>query len=290
MPRTKSILRYPGGKTQLTNFVKNTMKLSGLEKVTYCEPFSGGAGVCFSLLLNNDVENIILNDLDNAIYSIWFAVINEPSRLIDRIKNIPITLDTWYRQKEIYEQRMLEDEYSFDLAFATLFLNRTNRAGIINGGPIGGYKQESKYSIDCRFNKVDIINKISNISSLKERIRLYKYDAKVLIENILLNENPERLFVFFDPPYYKQGKHLYKNAFEHMDHVNLYNSIRLMDDYYWITTYDYCSEIYDIYHNLSGYSYNLQYSANKIRKEKEYIFHSSKTIIKSFDRVRLNRI
>ena len=45
MPITKSPLRYPGGKTQMSKFVEHTIEINKLNNVIYCEPFSGGAGV-----------------------------------------------------------------------------------------------------------------------------------------------------------------------------------------------------------------------------------------------------
>ncbi|WP_206667050.1 DNA adenine methylase, partial [Aeromonas dhakensis] len=37
-----SPLRYPGGKSKLTAYVLETMKLNGLEGAAYVEPFAGG--------------------------------------------------------------------------------------------------------------------------------------------------------------------------------------------------------------------------------------------------------
>lgn len=148
MPVTKSVLRYPGGKTQMTAYVEYIIKKQHLSSPIYCEPFSGGAGVSIALLLSNTVDTIILNDYDPSIYSVWYAVLNEPQRLSETILNIPITIDEWYRQKDIYTALNEIREYNFDLAVSTLFLNRTNRAGIITGGPIGGYEQQSPYTLD----------------------------------------------------------------------------------------------------------------------------------------------
>ena len=72
MPSTKTPLRYPGGKSQLTNFVYHTIQINSMEDTVYCEPFAGGAGVAMSLLLDGRVKSIILNDLDIAIYSVWY--------------------------------------------------------------------------------------------------------------------------------------------------------------------------------------------------------------------------
>lgn len=286
MALTLSPLRYPGGKTQLYKFVKHTININDIHNVTYCEPFSGGSGIAISLLLNNDVNSIILNDFDISIYSIWYAILNETNRLIDKINETPITIEEWYNQKNIYEYyNNIPPVYCFELAFATLFLNRTNRAGIITGGPIGGFKQQSKYDVACRFNKSAIINKIKNIAQHKDKIQLFNLDASELINNHLLSMNKSSLFIYFDPPYYKQGKNLYKNFFNHQDHVDLSKCIKAMDDFKWITTYDDAEEIKNIYDDRHIYEYKLQYSANKTRKETELLFCSKTTKIEPFENV-----
>lgn len=285
MPITKSPLRYPGGKTQMSKFVDHTIKINELNDVIYCEPFSGGAGIAIELLLTNKVNSIILNDLDVAIYSFWYALLNETKKFIKTIQNMPINLDIWYKQKQIYTKLRSCSQYNFDLAVATFFLNRTNLSGIITGGPIGGYNQEGKYKIDCRFNKLKLIKKIEDISKYANNIRLYNFDAIVLIRNILLHENPANLFIFFDPPYYKQGKNLYKNAFNYNKHLELSQSIRRLDRYHWITTYDNSEQIERIYNDIPILKYNLQYSANRKRKEQELFFHNPNTKVESFDKV-----
>ena len=287
MPVTKSILRYPGGKTQLAKFVNNLITINKIKKPIYCEPFSGGSGVSMELLLTNKVKSIILNDYDPAIYSIWNAVLQEPGRLIAEIENCQITMDNWYIQKEIYTRYNNIREYNFDLAFATLFLNRTNRGGIITGGPIGGYNQNSKYQLDCRFNRKDIINKIRKISDQHHRIQLYMMDAEELVRNVLLKLNPEQLFTFFDPPYYHQGQALYKSAFDHNNHVSLSHSISTMHNYKWITTYDECNEIREIYNEYPLHTYQLRYSVRTVRFANEYIFSSPVTKLESFDKVQI---
>ena len=287
MPRTKSILRYPGGKTQLSKFVSNLISINKIKNPIYCEPFSGGSGVSMELLLTNKVNSVILNDLDPSIYSIWFAILHDTDKLIDVVQSMHITMDEWYHHKDIYSKLKDIPVYDFRLAVSALFLNRTNRGGIITGGPIGGHEQKSKYSLDCRFNKASIVKKIYAIAEQRHRIRLYMSDAKDLINDVLLQENPEQLFTFFDPPYYKQGQALYKNAFNHEDHVALAASIKTMDEYKWITTYDEYPEIQSIYSEYRLFTYKLRYSVNQFRKANEYLFASPATKLKSFDKVKL---
>lgn len=99
MPRTKSILRYPGGKTQLSKFVSNLISINKIKNPIYCEPFSGGSGVSMELLLTNKVNSVILNDLDPSIYSIWFAILHDTDKLIDVVQSMHITMDEWYTIK-----------------------------------------------------------------------------------------------------------------------------------------------------------------------------------------------
>jgi len=85
MPITDTPLRYPGGKTQLSPFVIDLARANGLYGGVYAEPFAGGAGIAWRLLLNGDMTEVWLNDLDPAIYAFWDAVVNQPDSLCERI-------------------------------------------------------------------------------------------------------------------------------------------------------------------------------------------------------------
>ncbi|WP_375654647.1 hypothetical protein [Bartonella sp. CL46QHWL] len=74
--------------------------------------------------------------------------------------------------------------------FAALFLNRTNRSGIIkNAGPIGEKGQSGTYKIDCRFNKENIIERILRISEQKDRIHLTRLNAREFLLRYGTDEN-----------------------------------------------------------------------------------------------------
>lgn len=283
--KTLSPLRYPGGKGKLTEFVSHIIAINNIKNPIYCEPFCGGSGVAINLLLDKKVDKIILNDVDIAIYSFWYAVLNDTQRMIDKINKTAITTQERLKQKEIYTFGQTQKGYNFDLGFATLFLNRTNISGIIKGGVIGGKQQKGNYKLDCRFNKINIINKIEKIAEHKDNIMLYNLDVNYFIEYTLLNFDKNSLFIFFDPPYYKQGKNLYTNFFSHKDHENLGLAIKKLDEYFWILTYDNTSEILKIYKEYNPRKYKLQYSAKNKIKETELFFSNNKTKIESFDKV-----
>lgn len=296
--RTATPLRYPGGKSQLYDFVVKTMLANNVSG-TYIEPFAGGAGIAIELLLKNKVKRIVINDFDPSIHSVWHAIIKHPKELIDRLADVPFDYTTpnvltssqliqyWDDIKRIHVESHLEP-VSIDNAFTTLMLNRMNVSGIISGGPIGGRKQSGKYQLDARFNKKTLIRKIKAISDRAADIDLYNLDANELISIIIANSYYEKndTFIFFDPPYYVQGKNLYLSFIDNSQHATLSKNILDMDDYFWITTYDSAPQIADIYNGASQkYVYSLNYTANKRGKFNEYLFASAKTKLKFIEKM-----
>ncbi|HES9196381.1 TPA: DNA adenine methylase, partial [Streptococcus pyogenes] len=205
-----SPLRYPGGKSQVYDYVRELVIAN--DAITYIEPYMGGMGIALKLLLNNNVHKIMVNDYDKAIYAFWYSVLNYTEQLIEKINTTPITIDEWKLQREVQKNKNNCDDL-LTLGFSTLFLNRTNRSGIIKAGVIGGLKQDGNYKLDCRFNKEKTIKKIKLIASYKKQIKLYNMDAEKFIRlNITKTKNS---FTFFDPPYYTKGPGLYTNFYNH---------------------------------------------------------------------------
>ena len=143
----RSPLRYPGGKSRITNFVAKLIKDNNITGGCYVEPFAGGAGVALNLLLDGIVDRIFINDKDRSIYAFWDSAINHTERFICRLESVNVTIEEWKKQREI--QLNKENANLFDLGFSTFFLNRTNRSGIIMAGVIGGISQTGKWKIDA---------------------------------------------------------------------------------------------------------------------------------------------
>lgn len=268
----KSPLRYPGGKTKLYPLLSCIVNKMA-SPTTYIEPFAGGAGLALALLFNHNVENIILNDADKAIYSVWKGILTESKQFIKLINDVPITIEEWKKQKDIYLNN--NKKYSLELGFATFFLNRTNRSGILKAGPIGGYKQQGNYKIDCRFNKKDLIEKISQISKMKNHIKIYNYDVKTFINKVIKKEH--NCFIYFDPPYYKKGVELYKNYLTDRDHLEIANQIKSLN-VDWLVTYDDNERIREFYSDYKIRKYFLNYSAANTGRAEELIFVSSENL------------
>ena len=96
-----SPLRYPGGKSLMTNFFVNLFHTNSLREIVYAEPYAGGAGAAINLLLNGSVKEIIISDANIGVFSFWNALINDSDRFIQTIYNIPVTLTEWYKQKDV---------------------------------------------------------------------------------------------------------------------------------------------------------------------------------------------
>ena len=261
-----SPLRYPGGKGKLSLFMEYMIDRLGHRGGTYIEPFAGGAGIAVELLLKNVVNRIVINDYDKGVWSFWKAILTETDRFVEQVRTVPLTINEWYRQHEICVNQ--NDKYSFELGFATFYMNRTNRSGIIKGGVIGGLKQAGHWTMDVRFNREELINRIQNIASRKKDIKLYNKDISSFITNYVpLYE--DNAFIYFDPPYYKKGKQLYMNYFSHEDHVRIESAIRQHINCDWIITYDDVKEIEKIYKDYQLYLYDLNYSVSAKCKASE---------------------
>lgn len=271
-----SPLRYPGGKSRLTDYIKTIIRMNNHNDDYYVEPFAGGASIGLSLLFQKCVSKIVINDLDRSIYSFWYSVLNNAEDLCRLIHDTPVTIENWRKYQEIQKKK---DDYSpLDLGFSTFFLNRTNRSGIIMGGVIGGINQDGKWKINERFNKPNLIKRIEKIAQYRNRIQLYNLDGCKFV-NIIYKKLYDKAFFYFDPPYYVKGKCLYKNHYNIHDHAILSEKIKSLDKIKWVVSYDNVPEIKDLYSHYRQVEYSLNYSAAKAKIGSEVMIFSHNLII-----------
>ena len=269
MAKVLSPLRYPGGKLKIYEKVKNLIITNGFDNRVYVEPFAGGFGIGISLLCENVVPSVILNDFDSHIYNFWYSVLNDTDSLLRLIMDTPITIEEREKQKKNY---LDSDADILTDGFATLFLNRVNFSGVIKGGPIGGLDQLGTYKVNCRFNKEDISHRIETVAQLKSKIKLYNKDASYLIKRNLMKMKAP-MFLNIDPPYVIKGSQLYTNFFTEGDHLNLQRVIvkHLDDDYPWIITYDDCALVRDLYGQFHLQEYDISHNAGGTVLGKEIV-------------------
>lgn len=258
-------LRYPGGKRKLAGFMSRLILSNGLMGCDYAEPYAGGAGLAIELLQRGAVKNLWLNDIDKGIASFWRLLLDQSGLLCELIENTEVTIDEWVRQK-----KNIRSEDPILKGFATFFLNRTNRSGIIKGGVIGGRKQEGEWKLDCRFNKNDLIKRILSIAEMRDRIHFYNLDAIDFLDSVI-PRNTNSILFNLDPPYYVKGAGLYTNFYKDKDHLKVSKFIR-KEDRPWIVSYDNHEFIRSIYSGCKFIEYNLTYTAHRKTVGREIMF------------------
>lgn len=272
-----SPLRYPGGKTKLYNMISKIISDNRNDKnCIYMEPFAGGSGLALRLLFRGDVDYLILNDIDYGIYCFWKSCLENTKELCDMVDSCEINIDTWIMQKNIYNSNQLYS--TIEVGFATFFLNRCNVSGVIKGGPIGGKKQEGKYSLNARFNRHDLISKIQKIGEYRHRIEFFNLSADDFLLNVACRYNSSEIFLNIDPPYVKKGASLYENSFKKEDHAQLANIIKMLK-YKWIVTYDKCDLIEYLFSDFRKDVINLKYSAGQTKSGDEFIIFGDTIVI-----------
>lgn len=273
MTKSYTPLRYPGGKQCLAPYMKQLIKINDVSDGFYAEPYAGGAGLALELLLSESIYSLYINDADFNIFAFWNSVLNEKKELIKKIQETPVTIEEWEHQKSILRDK--SNENTLEKGFATFFLNRTNRSGILKAGPIGGKNQTGNYKIDARFNKESLISRIELISEYASRIHLYNLDALDFLKEIKPMAEQQKSLIYLDPPYYVHGQELYLNAYSHEDHVALEKYLSTeYADLKWIISYDASPKIKQIYSDYRYNEYLLNYSVKNAKKGTEYMFFS----------------
>lgn len=262
--RYVSPLRYPGGKAQVVKFIKLLILKNDLIGSTYVEPYAGGASVALSLLFEDYVSSVHINDLNLGVYDFWQSVLCYPDIFCRMIEEAALTIEEWRRQRNI---AIHPSSTAVERGFATFYLNRTNRSGIISGGVIGGVNQEGPWKLNARFPRAELVRRIRKIARFRSRITLTRCDALALLQSVPSG----RRFYFLDPPYYARGERLYDNFYNHDDHQKICDAMANLKDP-WVVSYDAAPEIMHMYSQYRSLRYSLSYSANSRGRGSEIMF------------------
>lgn len=271
-----SPLRYPGGKGMLSNYMKLVLQQNDLLDGHYVELYAGGAGIAWALLFDEYVRYVHVNDISKPIYAFWQSVLNETDDLCKLITDSPVTIEQWAQQQSVLANQ--QNHSRLDVGFATFFLNRTNRSGIISGGVIGGKAQSGKWKLDARFNKRDLLARIQRIACYRDRIFVHNDDASHFITTQLLHL-PSKTLLYLDPPYYIKGQGLYEDYYLHEDHQAIADLVTSCVDKHWIVSYDATPTILFLYGGHRSIRYNISYSAQQHYAGSEVMFFSENLTI-----------
>jgi DNA adenine methylase len=272
-----SPLRYPGGKAPFAPFIAAVMRQNGLIGGHYLEPYAGGAGVALELLLHGHASHVHINDADPAVYAFWVSVTKHSRALLSLLDSTPITIEEWFKWRSVL--RGDSNASTVEKGFATLFMNRTNRSGILKAGVIGGQNQDGDYKLDARFKKEVVAARIKEVARHSSGISVYCEDSLSLLRRCS-EFLPKKSLIYLDPPYYVKGKGLYRNYYEHDDHVAISKKLQQKSfKWPWVVSYDNAEEICAMYQLSKSLSYGLNYTAQRRYVGNEVMFFSPNLVV-----------
>lgn len=251
----------------MATFLAALVEANGMKGCDYAEAFAGGAGAALKLLYAGVVDRLILNDADPAIHDFWFAVLGCTDAFLRLMWERPVTVEEWRRQHAIWKTP--EDHSLVERGFATFFLNRANRSGILRGRPIGGFDQSGNYPITARYDKTRLTERIKRLAGWRHRISVTSLDALDFLNSI--TKRRSKPFLFLDPPYVAQGRHLYLNAYQEKHHRALATWLRTHEGIPWALTYDDTPLVRKLYAWGKMDTMSLRYSAQVKRTAKELL-------------------
>ena len=271
----KNPLRYPGAKSKLYDYIYQLLIAENKINCVFYEPFAGSASISLLLLENKVIKKAILNELDPLLYNFWYSVFYHTDELINMINDTDITLQNWHEFSQYREANYLIGKTPVEIGFAGLFLNRTNFSGILKANPLGGIRQTSQYTIDCRFNKDKIIESIRHLAAFRDNIELFNMDAIDFMKQELKYKRNKSIFVYIDPPYYKEGSNLYRCYYTPEQH-QLLAKFLLSKSFPWLISYDNAKEIQKMYKQKSPLTIHMDYSVHTSRKAEELLISNLK--------------
>jgi DNA adenine methylase len=267
------MFRYPGGKKRFKNFIiPYIRKFLVNNDYEYVEPFFGGGSVGIFVL--NNINKICINDKDESLCCLWNSIIHKPNELIDLINEFNPKKEDFFDIKKILIENKDCGIDNLEIGFKKLIIHQISYSGLGTkaGGPIGGKSQKSKYSVDCRWNPVNLKKEIKKISKLFNRVDIRNGKCTNFdFEKILSNKT--KSFFYLDPPYFIKGRELYEESFNGQDHVRLMKNLR-QNENPWLLSYDNCSYVRDLYDWAIIQEIDINYTINTIREKKELLICS----------------
>ncbi len=275
--RSLSPLRYPGSKPTLVEYFEAFLHENFLWGTDIVEPYAGSASLSLALLKRDAVRRAYLVERDPLLYAFWKQIKNDPSALCKRLKGVKVSLPTWKRMQRFLAVDAPASEEILDLAVACIFLNRTNFSGIIKAKPIGGMSQGSEYKIDCRFNRKTLIAAVEEVGELAPRIEVAFGDAISYLRRRAAAIESGSAIVYVDPPYYLQGKKLYRYHYVEKDHRRL---AKFLDEssFKWIVSYDNHPFIRKLFRNQKVVPIWLNYVVKESRRAQELLISNCRLL------------
>ena len=230
LPKNKSPLRYPGGKTRAITILDQYLTTHYPHKKSLLSPFFGGGS--FELHLTTKGYQIRANDLFKPLYTFWKTLQDTPEDIKDAVESVmPITKE-YFQELRTTIQTMTDP---LEIAAAYYIINRCSFSGATF---CGGFSKEASTG---RLNESSLK---TLLNTNLENVTFSNLDCK---EFLLANPDTTDTVVYADPPYYISSYIYGKDGDMHegFDHTGFAAAIKQRRD--WIISYNDCEYIRNLY-------------------------------------------
>ena len=278
MAKSKSPLRYPGGKTRackiLDTILKEHFDVSQFDNLV--SPFFGGGS--FEIHLQNQYDfNIIANDKFTPLYNFWNTCKTDKKRLCKRLTEQLNMVDR--EEFTRLRKEIMEESDGFKQSIMFFVINRCSFSGATLSG---GFSSDSSKN---RFTESSIDNII--------QLDLSSYEFFNLDFKKFINDNQdEKNLMFLDPPYYlNKGNTLYGNngdLHEAFNHKRLYKCLSTKKN--WIMTYNDSEYIRALYKGYKIIEVDWKYGMNATKKSSEIVIIGRSTHVEEIVGAMVKRV
>lgn len=223
----KPFLKWAGGKTQLLDEIH---KVLPLKYDTYYEPFLGGGAVLLSLHPEKAVVSDINPQLIHTYKMIRDKVDDLCSAIDDLDKGKPCSKELYYSVRDSYNENILGERYSVEMAAQLIWLNHHCFNGLYRTNKTGGF--------NTPWNRTEKFVPSYDRDNLKEiSVYLTNNDVDIrctsYVEVLMLPVKGD--LVFLDPPYVPVGKYgdfkrYSKEQFYDDDQIELARNVKRLND------------------------------------------------------------
>lgn len=253
LPKVKSPLRYPGGKSKALKQILPIVP----EFSEFREPMVGGASIFFALKQIFPDRKFWINDLNSELYLFWKFSKENVEQIMCEIKRVKSEIKDG---KELYLKTINDKELTeFQRAVRFFILNRITFSGLAESG---GYSEQA---FKTRFTDSSI-ERLRQASQILQSTKITNQDY----EKVILKEGHD-VFIFLDPPYLSKSKSkLYgKDGKLHLnfDHER-FAEVMKKCNHKFLITYDDSPEVRKLFSFANIYEWELQYGMNNYKQEK----------------------
>lgn len=200
MTRTRSLLKYPGGKYALLDAIEAELPKCSID--VYAEPFLGGASV--ALNIGKRFSEMLLNDANVDVINFWEQIATNPESVLKAFEQL-LQSNELLKSEDVY----LECRKSFNekrnepsvRAAELYYLNKQGFNGLIRYNlkgefnvPFGKYKNLPNL-------KSEHLEEVSQ--NLRGNVSFYSIDWENFIDGAVSKaiHSGKSVFLYIDPPY-----------------------------------------------------------------------------------------